>query len=504
MKWSKYQQDIFNFVKNEKGNAVINAVAGSGKTTSILEALKYIPKGKKTIFLAFNKSIVNELKSRVPEDVEVSTLHSFGLRSIRFKFQGRKLVIDNKKIWSHLQIVSRKWDECADLDKDESYKYLTRIKKMISLTKLNLLNTIEEINTMADRHGFNIEAKESERVMEVIAATNQRPHIVDFDDMVYTPAHRDDFNMLKYDFVFVDECQDLNKAQQTMMKKIIKPVTGRFVAVGDPSQAIYGFAGADAESYNRLRDSAKTIELPLSVSYRCGKSIIAKAQEIVPQIMPFEGSPDGVVREGRVNEIEDGDMVLCRNKKPLISLTLDFLARGVKAYMMGKSDIGTMLINLVKKAKADSLADLHQSLKTTKDKFVEMKVNTTDMDKSQVVKTMGYANLADKCECITVIADDNSVRTPNDVITKIDKIFDESNEGIILSTIHKAKGLESDNIFALRADLVPSKYALQPWQQVQERNLQYVMITRAKSKLVYLTDERYSDVRDEDETLIEN
>ena len=57
-----------------------------------------------------------------------------------------------------------------------------------------------------------------------------------------------------YDFVFIDECQDLNTCQRLLMERAIKPETGRFIAVGDPKQAIYAFAGADYESYQKLKN----------------------------------------------------------------------------------------------------------------------------------------------------------------------------------------------------------------------------------------------------------
>ena len=54
----------------------------------------------------------------------------------------------------------------------------------------------------------------------------------------------------------------------------------------------------------------------------------------------------------------------------------------------------------------------------------------------------------------------------------------------MLSTIHKAKGLENERVFFLLPDIIPSKYATQPWQIEQEMNLKYVATTRAKHTLI--------------------
>ncbi len=58
--WSKYQKAIFSFIEDESaGNAVVEAVAGSGKSTTIVEGMNRIPKGRSAIFLAFNKAIAD-------------------------------------------------------------------------------------------------------------------------------------------------------------------------------------------------------------------------------------------------------------------------------------------------------------------------------------------------------------------------------------------------------------------------------------------------------------
>jgi superfamily I DNA/RNA helicase len=87
---SKFQKAIFNFIINGIGNAVINAVAGSGKTTTLLQALGLLPKNAKILFLAFNKSIKLEIADKVSKlglrNVQVDTCHGFGYRAILRSF----------------------------------------------------------------------------------------------------------------------------------------------------------------------------------------------------------------------------------------------------------------------------------------------------------------------------------------------------------------------------------------------------------------------------------
>ena len=82
---STYQQNVFDFVQHGTGNAVISALAGSGKTTVIVSCMKLVPKTQKCLFLAFNKSIVNTLQEKVKNysNCYVKTMHSLGFAILR-------------------------------------------------------------------------------------------------------------------------------------------------------------------------------------------------------------------------------------------------------------------------------------------------------------------------------------------------------------------------------------------------------------------------------------
>lgn len=93
---SIYQQNVFNFIQSGSGNGVIKAVAGAGKTTTIIQSLSLIPTNKRILMLAFNKNIANELKEEVPYHVEVSTFHACGFASLRNSSRARIQVKGNK------------------------------------------------------------------------------------------------------------------------------------------------------------------------------------------------------------------------------------------------------------------------------------------------------------------------------------------------------------------------------------------------------------------------
>ena len=91
-----------------------------------------------------------------------------------------------------------------------------------------------------------------------------------------------------YKWVLVDEAQDLSAAQLRIIRSSLAE-GGRMLAVGDPNQAIYAFAGADCNSFERVTELAGGTTLPLNVCYRCPKSHIKLAQEIVPTIEAADG-----------------------------------------------------------------------------------------------------------------------------------------------------------------------------------------------------------------------
>ena len=98
-----------------------------------------------------------------------------------------------------------------------------------------------------------------------------------------------------------------------------------------------------------------------------------------------------------------------------------------------------------------------------------------------------YINIVDKIECIEAIAD--GCEDVDEVLEKLDDLFTDTKSGnvITLSTVHKAKGLEADNVFILLPDCLPMKRkGQQLWELEQEMNLKYVAITRAKKKLVWV------------------
>ena len=482
---SKYQKDIFNFVKTGNGNCVINAVAGSGKTTTIIASLRFIPEDKSIIFLAFGKSIVEEIKAKVPPNVKVQTFHSLGASAIYKSYKGNS-ILDNNKIYDIIYNLAPRWaiSDKKQIDGD----YRGRVKKIVDLARLSLASDPIALADICYKHQIDVFDLEIERALKIINDANNDISTFDFTDMIYWPANFDHFELQKYDYIFVDECQDLNKTQHRLIEKI-SHANSRLILVGDPKQCIYGFAGADTESFELLTKIPNTITLPLSVNYRCGKNILALAKNFVPQIEAFEFAIPGILdNNASVNNVLEGDMVLCRNTAPLVKLCLEYLRSNRKAYVKG-ADIGEELIRMIVRSNTKSSKELKTWLDIEMKKIIILlKRKYPNMDDSQIKAHNTFTLFFEKHLLINTIIDEENITDTSILISKIRQIFLENSTGICLSTIHKVKGLESDRVFILdREKTLPSKYAVLPWQREQERNLEYVAYTRAKEYLGIIT-----------------
>lgn len=482
---SIYQQAIYNEVATTDHNINVNAVAGSGKTTTLLGCLERIPRGKSIIFMAFNNSIVKELQARnTRPNVDIMTLHSYGWRLLLRRYGNTAKMNPNKSI-AELEVVLKRHsndEEVQELLLRRKKGYLIYlIPKIVDLMRTALCRPeIGEIESLCDYHDIDCGLPEKQLALETFLLSVKDCTQFDFTDMLYIPVTDPTLRFRKYEVVLVDESQDMSLLQHELIKRVLDR-RSRLITVGDPRQAIYGFAGADANSYARLAElNGSSVEMPLSVCYRCGRRIVEEAEKIVPYIRPYERAHEGEVVLGSLNDIEDGDWIICRNLRPLVEVYLWLLKNKIKSRVRGK-DIGHSLIDLINKTGARTIDQLEKLLWKEADKL-EQKLRTKGWKNPSASPKMD--ELYEKIEVIRALAVEAD--TVMELRETIEGIFTDDLEGILLMTIHKSKGLENDNVFFLAPELIPSRWATQPWQQEQELNLKYVAITRAKNSLIYV------------------
>lgn len=484
---SPYQRAIFAFIEGERSSLIINAVAGSGKTTTILEALK-LPKvasSRSVLFLAFNRSIAEELKSRVPAGVRAATFHSLGYGAwMKYRGGKNKVQVDDKKV---SKIVERLFSEA------EVEVYGPTVRRLVGLAKGEGIGYLKDDAErvwydIADHHCIYPETENStleravEMAREALKASWLDEATIDYDDMLYMPL-RKELRFWQNDFVFVDETQDLNAVQIALLRRTLLR-TGRLIAVGDRAQAIYGFRGADSSAMDRVKATFRATELPLSVCYRCATSIVEAAAAVRPGILPAPNAPQGSVLYGQSLDLETlgrDTAILCRNVAPMVEVAYGLIARGIAATIRGR-DIGLGLVVLVRKMRAKTADKLEERLEAYEGRMRDKLIAKGKEDEADAVSDRVRAVLA----ILGALPENN--RTISALIEQIERMFSDDNAGaVVLSTVHKAKGLEWERVYILRPDLMPGKFARQPWQVEQEHNLMYVAYTRARQELMFLT-----------------
>lgn len=494
--WSAHQQQIFTYMEQGVGNAIVKAVAGSGKSTTIVEACKRIPAGKNSILLAFNKNIATELQNR---GVNAKTFHSLCYGPV---LRAKKI---NNVETNKLRHLCK-----TNMSNNDSFVYSNFCIKLVGLARNAGIGCLvpdleEHWIELADHHLLEVENERGNfargiELSQMLLEWSNESNMVDFDDMLYI-AVKDGLVLPKYDYIFVDEAQDTNAIQRAIVEKICHE-NSRVVFVGDPAQAIYGFRGADSDSMAMLQKEFDCIELPLTTSYRCATKIIAVAQQHVPYIEAADGAPEGSVMkvpdlkaliastvqftetdsaDGDTPYFRSNDLVVCRTTKPLIALAFQLVRSRVPVRIMGR-DIGNGLKALVNKMKAHSLDDLVVKVEAWAMREVDKAIAKHLDSKAE--------NIQDQCDAIVCLVDGlhESNRTIESLLAGIDFLFEEDKQALTLSTIHKAKGLEAEQVWWLNSSACPARWAKQEWQQKQEINLCYVAITRAKTSLRYIED----------------
>jgi superfamily I DNA/RNA helicase len=513
---------------------VVEARAGTGKTTTLIEGLKRIKGIQSSLvpspqqvavweqmelsagraqtigFVAFNKSIATELQKRVPAGCDAMTMHSLGFRAVQKAFG--QVAVNSYRVQD---IISELLGQDTRELRRRKPEVIKATEELVGLCKMNLVNPIGGddygmISDLASYYDVEVNGHSSEifdlvpRVLERCKDV-KRDNCIDFNDMIWLPVVLA-LNVYKYDLLLVDECQDLSKVQQELAKQAGR----RLILCGDPKQAIYGFAGADAESMARVEKELITtdrgcIHLPLTVTRRCSKAVVKEAQQFVTDFEAFETNPEGKIsranfkkQEGNQTNngwygksVSNGDMVLCRCNAPLVSECFRFLKLGRKATIQGR-DVGQGLISTIKK-----VLKVKDEVELERHSVVDLIAQLDDWLHTESTKERAkrnpsdnrLINLQDKHDCLLCFC--SELQNAMQVVQKVNSIFtdDKSGTGIKLSSIHKAKGMEADRVFFLRPEGAPCPHpmAKSVWEQEQERNLVYVAITRAIIELVYVS-----------------
>lgn len=535
---SPLQQAVFDDAAHGVGHTIVVARAGSGKTTTIMESLRFIPRGLSIGLFAFNRSIAQELQRRVPRGVDAKTLHAHGYKACARAFQLGDDAVRKHKV-SEL-VCPRLFG--PPVARHPVRGYYREIEEAVTKAKDTLfpLDGVDErtgsvvdvlgaMDVLCDRFGVGTpppdvldpetclrcqaRAPETERCPSAgvpmphafpeveydadgnplpprsprqafleacIAAlracrSEKRPRVIDYSDMCWLPVVHQ-LRVWQYDRVLVDETQDLSPCQIELLMCCVRR-GGRITVIGDPAQALYGFRGADEHTIDVLEDRLNAKVLPLSVTYRCCRAVVDLARREVPDLIAAPGAP-----QGRVDAADTDQLVSRSRPGDMVVSRSNAPLFGLcwKLLLSGKRaavkgrDIGDGVCRFIERFDVATVLELVAAATAWRDAEVE-RLEALNRDLAPVV---------DRFECVVALTEGETLVL--DVLAKARRLFisDKAVEDgdvdqaelIVLGTTHKLKGLEADRVWMLEDTYRPEKGG-------EEGRCWYVAVTRAKTQL---------------------
>lgn len=473
---------------HSSGNITINAVAGSGKTTTIVEYAATRPAGSKILYLAFNKSVKLEaekkFKTRQVSNVKVETAHSL---AFRHTVHGGKYEVKPQGYKTH---------EIAELlqlsgsgEKHTEYIIANHINKFITyfcnsdkakVQDLQYLDTIHDEKARAFARQFQHAIEKGTRLLLAKMDRGEIPITHDF----YLKKFQLSNPVLNYDYILFDEAQDASAA---MLDVFLKQKATK-VIVGDMHQQIYSWRYA----VNSLLKTDFQL-FHLSNSFRFPQDIADLATQVLSwKNYLQEFKPVTITGKG-TDKQNTQKAIIARTNLGLLFNAIKYITDNGKVkhiYFEGNinsytyADDGASLYDVLNlyNEKRDAIRDkLLQSMKSM-DELEEYIEKTEDVQLGMMVEIVEeYGN-----EIFDIIRSLKNLHTGDE---------DKSKAEMIFSTVHRAKGMEYDVVYLVEDFITESKIEklksesdnkkeplnLIKWNE--EINLLYVAITRAKAKL---------------------
>lgn len=479
MNWTKEQQDLINEFATGNGHFVTEAKAGSGKSTTINEGLNHAPE-KSILYAVFNKKLQVEFSGKVKNpNVSVKTLHSHGFSFILKNWRGVRAsgYVENNRIkqifpdapaqfiFQTAALVKYLKNTCVDITKDDCLKAISA-----------------RDFTCIDKHklaGWD-DNKMTEAALKSLELSCEYPKDkqVSFEDMIFLPLKMG-WVKPSFDLIALDETQDLSMPQVEIVLKSILP-NGRIGLVGDSLQKIYGFRGSLHNCMDIFAEKLSAKRFSLSISFRCPKKIVELAQTVVPDIKHAPNAIDGEIKaisgDLMIATVKPYDAILSRTNAPLAKNCLALIRKGIPAYIEGK-DFARTLTTIVENLQANTVGAFLDNLQAWQTIQVSKATGYNAASKIELVN--------DQVETIRVICE--SVLDFNQIIPKIESLFKDSNgeklPSVVLSSVHRAKGLEWTNVFMLAETFNKSRANSTPEERQEEINIYYVAVTRSKHRL---------------------
>jgi superfamily I DNA/RNA helicase len=482
MELTKEQYDIIN----STGNIKINAVAGSGKTTTVIEYAKARPISSKILYLAFNKSVKLQAAQKFSQqglrNVKVETAHSLAYKNIVFN--------NNYKVRPN----GYKTNEIAELlnlqgtgEKHTEYIIANHIGKFIAYfcnSDKQKVQDLNYLNTITDKKAKTFVASFYDYIVNQsrLLLSKMDKGEIEITHDFYLKKFQLSNPKLNYDYILFDEGQDASPA---MLDVFFKQKATK-VIVGDTHQQIYGWRFA----VNSL-EKADFKTFQLSTSFRFSQDIANLAMEILKFKKHFSDyQPIPITGKGSSKEIKT-KAVLARTNLGLLLKAIEYVTEKRKVqriYFEGNINSYTY---------ADEGASLYDVLhlyngrySSIKDKLIRAMKDLDELE--DYIEKTEDVQLAMMVEIVREYGNDIP-----DIIKEIKKKHVENDDKekaeMIFSTVHRCKGMEYDAIQLVNDFITIERLeklkdgnkseTINATKLNEEINLLYVAITRTKNSI---------------------
>lgn len=533
---SEEQKAVVKFTEENDENLIVEALAGTGKTTVLVQQTRVLHKiGHSVAIHAFARRDRYAIQARVNDKATVNTSSGWGLKMLSnyAKKCGYRANVNFDGMVGFQLIGQLKDDGLIPKEKDGGAWQIKRpvfnaitalVEKTRSVLPMSAKGTgglpvkpsDKDYMDIALRFGIDINDADKEQVLHYTKILMSRfmslewcmKNGIDGTGMLFLPVYHDlrPAEADKFDRILVDECQDQSYYTR-MVAQMWKKSNGRIIAVGDKNQAIYAWRGADSRSIEEMAAvmvGGTPKRLPLTECRRCSKEVIKVAQCLVPEIKSLPNAPEGKVEHMPTDDlllerlvVERKGLVICRANAPLISLCLQLLGKKVGAIIL-RSNIVKDLLTLIENGSNGQGPDasIEKVLNHVNEWEQErlLKLSTRQGVERQI------QTVQDKAACLRALADIPGVRTARDLKAQIDSMFEGTNDDerykpdpkktVVLSTVHGAKGGEAPTVYLYSPASKKEESASlwdAIWTDAEDRNnTLYVGITRAEHTLVFV------------------
>ena len=469
-KLTEEQLAIIDAIK-DYDKVAINAIAGSGKTTMLTEISRAL-KIKKGLYLAYNKSIADEAKTKFPSEIECRTIHSLAYRFVVGK---RKLQIGT---FSFRDIRERMPFERKILFIEVFNSYLNSSYVKVS----------EFMSDLYDKIGGVIDDKFEGMIKKILKEMSEGKRQITHSaylKIFHIEIANKMYSIGNYDLIMIDEAGDLNPVTFDIFMKLDAK---KKVMVGDKDQNIYGFNDT-INAFDEIDDSWHI--LPMTQSFRCSKELAKKiekfAKKYIDRHFKFTGSElcdDTIHTSGMIS----------RTNSTLIGKMIDMTKAKIKFKLTRSPQQVFELINILMNLKPGG------EILSKEWKFLQK-----DVDEWEVDLALQHKHKSPRSYIASKYNNDPAISSAMNILAKYDygEIFAAFNAAkqnaafggkvrYYLGTAHSTKGLEWDEVTilddlnqsALKAiDVIEGREKGDKKKANEELRLYYVACSRAKKKL---------------------